>query len=79
MICLCKHPKEQHGEVLAKTGAVRRVVSGCKVEGCACEKYRPRPAESAKLSEDEKALGRWLILQHKRMIHEIRQRYGIQE
>jgi hypothetical protein len=43
------------------------------------EERRREGQDSDKISESDKSLARWLIKQHQRMIHEIRERYGLTE
>ena len=54
--------------------------SGGKVcQDCGREIAKREPATRATITPEELSFARWQIKQHQRMIHEIRQRYGIQE
>ena len=62
---------------MARSGRVRVLSDACLE--CPCEKYVAAAGESVTISDELIALAHWQIKQHKRMIHEIRQKFGIQE
>jgi hypothetical protein len=72
--CTCTHTLASHRGYRA-TAHDRQ---GCLVEECSCTQFVSASKNNGvTMADDDKKLALWMIKQHQRMIHEIRQRYGI--
>lgn len=73
--CICTHKRERHQNGTARCLEEQWVIGG---PPCGCGEFLPEGgSKRVNIAPEELKFAEWQIKQHQRMIHEIRERYGL--